>query len=165
MKTCTYCNVSKQVEAFHKDKSRADGLRNRCKECVGAYMAQYYKDNPEQVKARVATWVANNRSRHNAKCAKWVKANPAKVNARTARRYASKTQATPVWLTEDEHWMLEQAYELARLRTKMLGIKFEVDHIVPLRGRRVRGLHVPWNVRVVPLKDNRTKSNTFEVAS
>ena len=165
MKTCTHCNVSKQLEFFHKDKSRADGLRNRCKECVVAYMAGYYKANTDQVKARVSEWVANNRDRHNAKCAKWVRANPGKVNARTARRYACKTQATPSWLTEDDHWMLAEAYDLARLRTKVVGIKFEVDHIVPLRGRKVRGMHVPWNLQVVPHKTNRTKSNKFEVAS
>jgi hypothetical protein len=126
-------------------------------------MSAHYKKNAKRIKTKVAEWVDKNRQRHNAKCAKWVKANPAKVNARTARRYACKTQATPVWLTDDDHWMIEQAYDIARLRTTMLGVKFEVDHIVPLRGRKVCGLHVPWNLQITPLKANRVKSNSFEV--
>lgn len=164
MKSCTQCHQLKAMTEFHKDKSRADGFRDRCKACVRAYMSIHYKKNSERIKAKVAEWVDANRTRHNAKCAKWVSANPAKVNARTARRYASKTKATPKWLTADDHWLIEQAYELARLRTKMVGIQFEVDHIAPLRGQLVSGLHVPWNLQVVPSKTNRVKSNTFEVA-
>ncbi len=163
MKNCTQCHELKATTEFHKDRSRADGFRDRCKVCVKAYMSARYKKNAKRIKTKVAEWVDKNRQRHNAKCAKWVKANPAKVNARTARRYACKTQATPVWLTDDDHWMIEQAYDIARLRTTMLGVKFEVDHIIPLRGRKVCGLHVPWNLQITPLKANRVKSNSFEV--
>ena len=61
--------------------------------------------------------------------------------------------------------MIEQAYELAALRTKMLGVAFEVDHILPLQGKLVSGLHVPENLQVIPATLNRAKSNSFEVAS
>jgi len=60
-------------------------------------------------------------------------------------------------------WMIEEAYELAKLRTKLFGVRWEVDHIVPLRGNKVSGLHVPWNLRVVTYKENRVKSNSYEV--
>lgn len=163
MKTCTCCKTPKLFEAFHKDKTRADGHRDRCKVCVSAYMADHYKKNADRVKANVYAWVEKNRDKHNAKCARWVKANTGKVNARTARRYAAKTQATPVWLNDDQMWMITEAYELAKLRTSMLGVPYEVDHIVPLRGRKIMGLHVPWNLQVVPAKLNRRKSNNFAV--
>ena len=124
-------------------------------------MQKYHVENKEKIIHKVSNWVANNRSAHNKKCAVWVQNNRGKVNARTARRYAAKTQATPKWVLSnpDYMWMISEAYDLAQLRKKIVGGLWEVDHIVPLRGRNVSGLHAPWNLRVVPQKENRTKSN------
>lgn len=81
-----------------------------------------------------------------------------------AKRKAAELKRTPAWLTEDDHWMMEQAYELAALRTRLFGISFQVDHVLPLQGKLVSGLHVPLNLQVIPAKMNRIKSNRFEVA-
>lgn len=128
-------------------------------------MQVHHVKNQTHIVAKAVKWVAENRAKHNAKCNQWAKQNAAKVNARTARRYASKTQATPKWMSPDDCWMIEQAYKLAALRTKMFGVPWEVDHIVPLRGKTVSGLHTPWNLQVVTQVENRRKSNSFEVAA
>jgi len=65
----------------------------------------------------------------------------------------------PKWLTADDRWMIEQTYELAALRTKMFGFSWHVDHIVPLQGKTVSGLHVPTNLQVIPAIDNIQKGN------
>jgi hypothetical protein len=70
---------------------------------------------------------------------------------------------TPKWLTSDDMWLMEQAYELARLRQQITGGEWHVDHIVPLRGKNVSGLHVPLNLRVIPRALNQRKANKFEV--
>lgn len=89
----------------------------------------------------------------------WADANPAKVAASTIRRQRQLRQATPDWLT-DEHWaQMDAFYAEARRLTKETGIPHEVDHEVPLRGKTVCGLHVPWNLRVMTLPENRRKSN------
>lgn len=162
MKKCTTCLTAQSFEAFHKDASRKDGYRNRCKSCVAEYMREHYVDNKDAIIEKANKWVSENRERHNTKCNLWAKNNSGKVNARTARRYAAKTQATPKWLTTDDRWMISQTYELAALRTKLFGVVWEVDHIVPLRGKMVSGLHVPCNLQVVPAHLNRRKSNKFE---
>jgi len=165
MKICTKCNTQKLFADFHKDRTHADGYRSFCKQCVSLYSKKYHIENREKINARSTAWVAENRARFNERSNRWAKANPEKVNARTARRYAAKTQATPKWLSADDSWMIVEAYDLAKLRARVLGGKWEVDHIVPLRGRGVMGLHVPWNLRVVPMSQNRRKSNILDIAS
>jgi len=167
MKKCNRCDLEKPTEQFHRDKTRKDGLRGICKTCVTGYMQGYYAMNKPKVIQRVLDWVAGNREAHNAKCARWVRLNRGKVNARTARRYAAKTKATPAWVLNDADmlWMINEIYDLAKHRSAVTKIQWEVDHIVPLRGANVCGLHTPFNLRVVLSAENRRKSNTFEVAS
>ena len=72
---------------------------------------------------------------------------------------AAKLQRTPKWLTEDDHWMIEQAYDIAVKRSEATNIMWHVDHIVPLQGRTVCGLHVPWNMQVITEVENKRKGN------
>ena len=92
----------------------------------------------------------------------WDKDNPHKKLARTRKRQAAKLNRTPKWLTADDFFMIEEAYHLAKLRTELTGISWHVDHILPLQGRKVSGLHVPANLQVIPAKINLHKSNKHE---
>lgn len=116
------------------------------KEKHSAVMAEHYKNNTEKYKEKTRLWQQNNRARHNAYC---------------MFRYTSKMQARPKWLSQDDLWMIEEAYSLAKLREQMTGIKWHVDHIVPLRGKTVCGLHVPWNLQVITASENCSKRNKF----
>jgi hypothetical protein len=165
MKTCTKCNEVKALTKFHRDKSRKDGYRNICKPCVVLYMQDYYVVNKDKVVARATEWNEVNRTRHNKKCSDWVKRNRGAVNARTARRYAAKTKATPAWAAPgtEHHWLINEIYSLASLRSKLTSVQWEVDHKYPLRGTEVSGLHVPDNLQVVLMTENRRKSNRVQV--
>jgi hypothetical protein len=59
--------------------------------------------------------------------------------------------------------MMEQAYELAALRTRMFGFAWHVDHIIPLQGKIVSGLHTPYNLRVIPGVENVRKGAQYVV--
>lgn len=54
-------------------------------------------------------------------------------------------------------------YIEAALKTQMDGVKYEVDHIVPLIHPQICGLHNEWNLRVIPEEENRVKSNIYEI--
>jgi hypothetical protein len=129
-----------------------------------------YEQNKERekkvAKVRSAEWRKANHGHVGAKAAKarWKKENPGKVRADTVKRRAAKMQRTPAWLNEDDYWLIEQAYELAQLRTKLFGFNWHVDHVVPLQGSCVSGLHVPTNLQVIPGVLNVSKANKFTPA-
>jgi len=83
------------------------------------------------------------------------------INEAVARRKSAKLFRTPRWVGPEERWLIREAYELALLRTKMLGFPWHVDHIIPLQGRCVSGLHVPTNLRVIPAVVNLSKGNRY----
>ena len=90
--------------------------------------------------------------------AAWKKKNRGSVAASTAARKAHIRQATPKWLTKEQKQQIKAFYiEADRLKTET-GIDHEVDHIVPIRGWIVHGLHVPWNLRVITAAENQLKN-------
>lgn len=109
-----------------------------------------------KIKERVKLWVRKNPDKRKANVRKWGQENADQVNARTAKRRATKLNATPAWA---DAFLMKEAYILASLRTKVRGFKWHVDHVVPLQSKIVCGLHVENNLRVIPAKDNRVKSN------
>ena len=56
---------------------------------------------------------------------------------------------------------IKELYEQCALLTRNTGIKHEIDHIVPLNGKNVSGLHVHWNLQIIKATDNRIKGNRF----
>lgn len=90
---------------------------------------------------------------------KYANANPAKMRAGKMRYLYALDQATPTWLTK-AHWEeMEAFYAKAKRLTLESGIKMHVDHIIPIRGETVRGLHVPWNLQILTATENISKSN------
>lgn len=119
----------------------------------------YRERNREALQAQDREYYYANRERITTQRQGYRVAHAASVAANNRARQASKVQRTPAWVTADDLWMMRQAYELARLRTKMFGFAWHVDHIYPLRGATVSGLHVPTNLQVIPATDNCRKSN------
>jgi hypothetical protein len=77
----------------------------------------------------------------------------------TGNRRAAKLQATPIWA---DRAAMRAVYAQAQALEQASGVRHEVDHIVPLRGRNVCGLHVPANLQVLRASDNRKKSNRHD---
>jgi len=173
MKTCAVCKIEKQNSEF-------EFQRCQCRDCRKAAMkinrAAYYARTRESSIAKTKEWreqnsekrLANRKLKYAEQRDSAVEAarlyrqnNPAKVNAWSRKHQLAKRRRTPSWLSVDDYWMMEQAYELAQLRTKIFGFEWQVDHIFPLQGRLVSGLHVPHNLQVLPAATNRSKSNKF----
>ena len=67
--------------------------------------------------------------------------------------------ATPKWLTAEHKMEIRLKYRLAIELSRRTGIRHAVDHIVPIQGEEVCGLHVPWNLGVITQEENLKKSN------
>jgi hypothetical protein len=146
-------------------KKQADRVKNTPKLLEKKYQAdaKYRANHKATVNAAIKLWREKNKPLLREYVKKSKAKNPDVSRANVAKRRAARVNRTPAWLTEDDHWMMKQAYELAELRTKMFGFAWHVDHIIPLQGENVSGLHTPFNLQVIPWSDNVRKSNTFEV--
>jgi hypothetical protein len=92
----------------------------------------------------------------------YYEANKDAFLARANKRRAAKLQALPKWLTKAEHEQIKELYTCAQMFKLYTGEEYHVDHIVPLQGENVCGLHVPWNLQVIPAKENLSKSNKLQ---
>jgi hypothetical protein len=113
---------------------------------------RYPNERAARIKAAL-DWQKANADLVNEKNRRWRRANPGVVNARTAKQRARRKQATPPWLTPDHHKAMRALYKEASR------IGAHVDHIIPLNGKNVCGLHVPWNLQLLPPRENCSKSN------
>ena len=181
MKHCSKCNVDKPSELFSKCAANKDGLHRWCKECSKSAKKEWYKKNAEAEKAKamkyhyenyeknkeriikkVIEWQQNNKEKYAAKSKRCYEKTKHKKFAWQALARAAKRNAVPKWINEELKQEIQKFYIEARSKTKETGTNYEVDHIVPLMGENVCGLHVPWNLRVVTRYENRSKANRFK---
>lgn len=120
--------------------------------------AKIYRDSHKE---ELKLWKKNNPEKVKAIAKRAYKKNPAKKHANTMKRYTNTLKRTPKWLTKDQHKEMEQFYIKSKELEKETGIKHNVDHIIPLQGKNVSGLHVPWNLQVITKLDNIKKNNKF----
>jgi 5-methylcytosine-specific restriction endonuclease McrA len=117
---------------------------------------RYYEKNRQAVIARAAARPVEEKRRLQAE---YKDRNVDVVRADTSVRKRRHREATPKWLTPAERLQMRDLYVQARKLTELTRERYVVDHIVPLRGEAVCGLHVPWNLRVITQEENLKKSN------
>lgn len=167
-KHCYCCKVNKDVSLFGKNKSKPDGLGSECKECKRTFDVKYKQklEVKERNKLSALKWYENNteyaKERMKDISKRWKEENRDKYNAKAAKYRSSKLQATPSWLTDEDFKKIETEYSLALWTSVVMGSSYHVDHIIPLQGKTVCGLHVPWNLRVIPASVNISKGNRID---
>jgi 5-methylcytosine-specific restriction endonuclease McrA len=125
-------------------------------EAAKAAGKRYYEKNRLAVIARAAARPAEEKRRNRSD---YKDRNVDVVRADTSVRKRRHREATPRWLTPAERLQMRDLYVQARKMTELTRERYVVDHIVPLRGEEVCGLHVPWNLRVITQEENLKKSN------
>lgn len=149
---CVECRRVREKERYWEDpeKARAHAVkRSRRHAKLIAARAKLARDTepPEKRAARL--------QRAKEKAREWRKNNPRHHLALTSAHKARIKRCTPPWVDKSQ---LVEVY-------KNCPEGHHVDHIVPLRGAVVSGLHVPWNLQYLPARENIQKSNRFEVSN
>jgi hypothetical protein len=163
LKTCSLCKVELALDAFNKRPGAKFGVQTVCKECHKAYARKHYLANKEKRAAQVSAWKVANPEIVK-ECARKQQAKrravaPEVVNAENAARKSYIKRATPLWA---EKFFIAEAYHIAKVREKTFGFKWHVDHVIPLRGKNVCGLHVHNNLQVIPAQINLKKHASFQ---
>lgn len=118
--------------------------------------SKHYASNRSIMIKRASEWNVSHPGKRSITRRKYYESNTAKIALLQKRRCTRRDRATPKW---NNPFFMNEAYALARLRTKMLGFKWDVDHIVPIMSDKVCGLHAHTNIRVIPHTENGRKSN------
>lgn len=164
--------------AYHKEW-RAKNIKSQREYHLAYYYANKPKlmeraiarGEPEAARLRVKKWSKNNPERKKELARQYWHRNKDSERARLkalntpelrrenlARYRARKNSAMPIWLTSEDKFRIRSIYA----RGSKLGL--EVDHIIPIRNKSVCGLHVPWNLQLLPPTDNKMKSNRLPAA-
>ena len=165
-KICHRCGCEKDGALFNRRAASKDGLQQKCRDCERIYklekldaervrQAIWYQENKEKKSHSARSWYLKNRQIAIDKGLQWLKKNPVKSRQINAKKKAARLKATPPWV---DHYLVNGMYEVAALFHRA-GLDMEVDHIVPLRGKTVSGLHTHQNLQLMVRSKNASKSN------
>lgn len=183
MKKCTSCKLEKELSEFNRNKRNKDGHSTECRECAKKYLEEYRLRNKEILTIKNREFKEKNRETINSKNRERYKEkrlnesfmsrkrlanslyksnNKGKVNSDTAKRHTSKIKRCCL-TTKEDFDIISLLYKEAENLTVTTGINHHVDHIIPLQGKLVSGLHIPSNLQILTEKENCSKHNSFIV--
>ena len=142
---CKYCDTTKPLTSFETG-------RRKCKLCRNIEQNARYQEYPSYKLEHNKRYLENNREKVYAIHNKWSKNNRSVLNRIKANRRLLEKRATPSWYDAVE---VKYIYQLASERNLV------VDHIVPLQGKLVSGLHVAHNLQYLTPEENSSKGNKF----
>jgi len=163
-KPCKHGHISKRLASnfgcyeCHLERGRTDAAREyysdyreKNRESISVRHKRWREENPHKVVEYNRKWRAENPEKIAEMDRSWNDRNRARKNAHRAMRRARLAQRTPPWAD------LEAIAFFYECRPEGC----HVDHIIPLRGKNISGLHVEANLQWLPAEENLAKSNNW----
>ena len=156
----THYFTGKPCKHGHTSKRR---VKDRvCMECDANCKIEARINDPKKHKSYSKSMYEKHKDKHLAQKQIYRQANKGKINALVAARKKVIKQRTPVWLSDFDRLKIQCIYSVASMLTRHNGEPWHVDHVIPLQGGIVSGLHVPSNLQVLRGSENISKKNKFE---
>lgn len=153
----------KKAETYQANKeevkAKARAYRAANKKKIAAASAAKYQRDKDKINTFKRAKYAKDPTKMQASNKKWGMNNRGFTTAMSAAYHACKLQRKPEWLNKAQITEIRNFYRRSRAKTLRTGIQHSVDHIVPLQGKRVSGLHVPWNLQIITKSENSQKHN------
>ena len=141
--------------------------RKANREKLNTQLKEWRSTRMEKVRADNRAWYEDNKEKrrliYRASNKAWAEANKDKLNAKHAKRRAAKLNRTPSWLTEVDLGKIKELYKEAQKLREETGEEWHVDHIIPLQGENISGLHVPDNLQLLRATENISKKNRYTI--
>jgi hypothetical protein len=152
--------LGKEYRAKHREElnARRREWGGQNKDRVAAKNIEWREENPERALGATRRWREENPEKQAESAKGWRRRNGAHKAMLTRQRQVNMKQATPGWASMEK---MNAFYEEARQLTEATGVKYVVDHIVPLQGKLVCGLHCEANLQVITHEANAKKGNKF----
>lgn len=179
---CKTCMKQKDKFWYINNKEKKEisvkKWRRNNRDKIKKYNKNFYMNHPDASARYRRKWRSKNLKRDQETQRNWSRRNknkicqyaanfrkrcPHKVIAIKAKQRAKRLKRAPQWLTKDDLRFMAIFYKEAKRLTVETGIRYEVDHIIPLQGKNVSGLHVPWNLQVITESENCSKKNKYEI--
>ena len=161
-KCCSKCEEDLPTSEFNKNSATKDGLQYRCRKCQYKLTSEWKKNNKERNYELDRKWVVKNRNVIQKNSQSYYKKHREKELFRSAQKRVKRDLSRPNNLTAEQEQQIKDFYWLAKDLTAVSGETYHVDHIVTLQGKNVCGLHVPWNLQVLPADINLSKGNKYD---
>ncbi len=176
MKICSRCKEAKPFSEFQSRRASPDGLTSACKVCRNKVARLRYAGDEtyrESQKQATAARREADPEEHRAANRRHYENTKAEYIARVQRRDAAVPGyrlAVGVWadlrrLRRVPPWAKLADFLAIYAERAALGPGYEVDHIIPLNGELVSGLHVPGNLQILSREQNTAKGNSYELAA
>lgn len=183
MKACSSCKIVLDFCEFYKSNTTKSGYQSSCKSCSKTrnksdYMKNYREANKEQHELSNREYYKLHKQRLNNESRQYYIENKEHLREKGNQHYLenkvmyllySKSRkkhidrATPLWLSDQDYSQIVQIYQERKRLTEETGNVYHVDHILPLRGKLVCGLHVPSNLQIILASENLKKGSAFNV--
>lgn len=156
-------NIKRSREYYKNNKKellkKQKIYSSKNKDKISKNNKRYYKDNSENIKNYRKTYYQKNKEKELLRIKEYSNRNKAKCNAIKRKYDYSKLNATPKWADIQK---IETVYEKVKWLEKLTGLRYHVDHIIPLQGENVCGLHVWENLQILEASINCSKRNNYD---
>jgi hypothetical protein len=122
---------------------------------------RYYEENKTEIRAKQNKYRKENLEMLSEINRQWRKNNPEKAKLNYVRCRYRRYRAIPSWLSDEQQQQINNIYKECKEITMQTGVQHHVDHIIPIHGKTVSGLHVPENLQILTASENCSKKNSF----